>query len=976
MKKKTIIIESVILIISITLLVFFLGLPQMLDLNKRANKQKNISQLTELSISTNKFLDKYLYSMTADLSSIKEKMEYTQRLNVPGDSKYQYLIYGGIKDADLRYVVSYDLFDLMNQSKKNDRTFINSVNAYVISAKERMLNSPDSEKYKNYIGYLDILTSKLNDESYFRRAQYTKDIVNPKFNTNNVSNFGSFAQGLVGSSLFKDNKLPVAIIIYLSYINQVDSANATEETFDTFYNTFTKLTSFSGYYLSVADNTIADGMKPNDVKEMFNDEFRKFYFDSIQYPDKLNKGIVAIGTNAVVDPTNRLTNNFLNDLVASSYQKEVNQVIDDLLSQYPGDHEGFARALRIKINEYKDNDINRQIIDIYESVFNYMQYQEYLHKSINSLKEVTVNSAVESKFKEFFHSYILKYDKAYILNDLANRVNSIVVDPNSKQSSLMRNVSNKFERDLLNGFKKEIKSQPTFLSNYYASKDYSDLIKTSKLQFIEEKTSLFVAEVKSERLTIDYLKNNIAKNKIIEDSEFQQELQIKKTQWENDYSYIQYLASLDNPSANKGSISQALLADSINFKKVNKNQIDRLTSAVNDTKEKYFTGSYDRNRKFDTYAEFCATTIASTVSEDRMAEFMQYQEAILRIVSDFIANNDYPEFAEELGQNVRNELNDLYKEQTLAYASLSPEYLEKINTLNSNLTNYDNYTKFATTNRIARNKLLSKDIVDVLKDVSINPEGLIHHYNYYLFYAKDIVNKDKYYASFGNTQLEIAKKRYIDDKISGEATDWTQLEKEIAAIVKNDNQETRAQFTNTMKLAVKNYKAFRNDNYKYENAFNFNGLISDLARVENNIKLYRGPIDYPFYDKDEYYLIYGRFIEDGNKKLGISLVTYTDIHNFPQANAVVVRNLASSNEDTKAITVNLQGKLDNLISQYQQEIEKLKVDREEFSNIKVIHNNDPNFKITTQSAQAKKIIRDRFAIALEKMLEEFVREIY
>ncbi len=974
MKKKTIIIESVILVTSIILLVLFLGLPQMLDLNKRANQQKNISQLTELSLSTNKFLDKYMFSMTADLSRIKEKMEYTQRLNVPGDSKFQYLVYGGIKDVDLRYVVSYDLFDLMNQYTKltdsNKQEFINSVNAYVISAKERMLNSPDKEKYTDYIGYLDILTSKLDDNNYFRRAQYTKTIINPLFDADKVSLFASIAQNFVGSELFKDRRQQAAIILYLCYINQVSSDNASPEIFNNFYADFTKIFSFTGYYTSSAGNPLEEGMKSNQVKDMFTKEFRAFFLDSIHYKDKLNKGIVTIGTNATVDPTNRLSDDFLNELVNTSYQKEVNQVIDDLLAQYPGDYDGFANALRNKINSYKMKDIDRQIIDIYESVFNYMQYQEFLYKSIDKQKDTFVQNDFDNKFKDFFHSYILKYDKVVVLGDLAKAIDA---ERNDNQKNLLSRFKN---NNLLKDFRTEMKAQAPFLTAFYRSKDFSDIIQNSKKQFIDQKTKTFADRVKAEKLTIDNLKTNISNNRIIEDEQYQNELKSKTTQWENEFSYIQYIASRDNPNASNSNIKPEILADSINVKKNNKAVIDRLIAKINEAKENYIKDDYNKYKSLFSYVDYCAAEIISTIKAERDAEFNEYKDAVLKITSDFITANEYPEFENELVSDIRNELNDLHKKHTLEFETLSPEYIEKLDALNAKLTNHAEYQKFARANRVANNRILSKEDIEAFKDVSINPAGLIYYYNFYLYYTKDKIDKTRFYSQFSRKQLEIAKKRYVDTKIAATETDWNDLEKQVKLLVDTNNQEKREEFTSTIKVTLKNYRDFRNESYKYENAFNFNGILSDLARSENNIKFYRGPIEFPFYDKDEFYLIYGRFIEQSNKKIGISLVTYTDIHNFPKANAVVVRNFGSTNEDIDGLTSNLQSKLNNLISKYQEEIVKLSQEREEFKNINVIHNNDPDYKITTQTVQAKKIIRERFTQALEQMIEEFVRENY
>jgi hypothetical protein len=974
MKKKTIIIESVILVTSIILLVLFLGLPQMLDLNKRANQQKNISQLTELSLATNKFLDKYMFSMTSDLSRIKEKMEYTQRLNVPGDSKFQYFIYGGIKDADLRYVVSYDLFDLMNQYNKitdsNKQTFINSVNAYVISAKSRMINSPEREKYVNYVGYLDLLLSKLDDDNYFKRAQYTNTIVNPKFDSDKVSTFRAIAQNFAGSELFKERRQPISIIFYLCYINQVDYEKATAETFDNFYRNFGNMLNFNNYYANSAGNPLEDGMKSNDVKEMFNKEFHKFYLASIHYNDRLNKGIVAIGTNATVDPTNRLTNEFLNELVGTSYQQEVNQAIDDLLAQYPGDYDGFARALRTKIDSYKMRDVDRQIVDIYESIFNYMQYQEYLYKSIDKQKDNFVATDFNNKFKDFFHSYILKYDKTQVLGDLANLIDN-------ERKSNEKNLLSRFENNnLLKDFRSEMKKQTPFLTAFYRSKSYSDIIKKSKKQFIDGKTTTFANRVKEDKLTIDNLKKNISNDRIIEDAEYQNELKSNVALWENQFAYVQYLVSKDNPNSSQANISQEMLADSTIVQKENKNVIDKLNAGINEAKENYIKNDYTKYKSLFSYVDYCAKEIVSTIKTQRATEFDQYRDAIIKITSEFIDEKEYPEFENELVSKIRTELNDLHKTHSLQIETLSPEYVEKLDALNAKLTNHEEYRKFSKANRVANNRILSEEDIEAFKNVSINPNGLINYYNFYLYYTKDKIDKTRFYSSFSKSQLQLAQKRYIDNKIASTDTDWSELENQIKTLVASNNQDDRAQFTSTMKLALKNYREFRNDTYKYKNAFNFNGLLSDLARSENNIKFYRGQIEFPFYDKDEFYLIYGRFIEQGNKKLGISLVTYTDIHNFPKANAVVVRNLGSTNEDVDAIAGNLQTKLNDLITKYQQEIVKLSQEKEEFKNINVIHNNDPDYKITTQAVQAKKIIRERFTGALEQMIEEFVRETY
>ncbi len=974
MKKKTIIIESVILVTSIILLVLFLGLPQMLDLNKRANQQKNISQLTELSLSTNKFLDKYMFSMTADLSRIKEKMEYTQRLNVPGDSKFQYLVYGGVKDVDLRYVVSYDLFDLMNQYNKvtdtNKQQFINSVNAYVISAKQRMLNSPEKEKYSDYIGYLDLLISKLDDNNYFRRAQYTKTIVNPAFDANKVSLFGSIAQNFVGSELFKDRRQQGAIILYLCYINQVSAENASPELFDNFYRDFTNIFNYTSYYTSSAGNPLEDGMKSGEVKEMFNKEFRTFFLDSIYYTDKLNKGIIAIGTNATVDPTNRVSDEYLNELVNTSYQKEVNKVIDDLLAQYPGDYDGFATALRNKINSYKMADIDRQIIDIYESVFNYMQYQDFLYKSIDKQKDNFVASDFNNKFNDFYHSYILKYDKTVVLADLAKAIDK---ERNDNERNLLSRFKN---NNLLKDFRTEMKTQAPFLTAFYRSKDYSDILKNTKKQFIEEKTKAFANQAKTSKLTIENLKNSVSNDKIIEDAQYKEELKNKIAQWENEFTYIQYVATIDNPNSSKAGIPEAILADSLNVRKNNKAVIDRLVARFNDAKENYIKNDYNKYKSLFSYVDYCASQIISTIKVERDAEFNEYKDAVLKITSDFITEKDFPEFENELVSDIRNQLNDLHKKHTLEVATLSPEWVEKLAALNAKLTDHAEYQKFAKANRIANNRILSKQDIEAFQDVSINPNGLVYYYNFYLYYTKDKIDKTRFYSQFSKRQLEIAKKRYVNDKLAATDTDWNDLEKQIKILVDSNDQNKREEFTSTVALTLKNYRDFINNTYKYENAFNFNGILSDLSRSENNIKFYRGPIEFPFYDKDEFYLIYGRFIEEGNKKIGISLVTYTDIHNFPKANAVVVRNLGTTDEDVAAIKSNLENKLNKLIAQYQEEIVKLSQEREEFRNINVVHNNDPDYKITTQTVQAKKIIRERFTLALEQMIEDFVRENY
>lgn len=974
MKKKTIIIESVILVTSIILLVLFLGLPQMLDLNKRANQQKNISQLTELSLSTNKFLDKYMFSMTADLSRIKEKMEYTQRLNVPGDSKFQYLVYGGIKDADLRFVVSYDLFDLMNQYNKvtdsNQQQFVNSVNAYVISAKQRMLYSPDKDKYKKYISYLDLLVSKLNDNDYFRRAQYTQTIVNPAFDSEKVSMFASITQSFVGSELFKDRRQAAAIIFYLGYINQVSFENATAETFNNFYNEFTSLFNYTGYYTNAAGNPLEEGMKSVEVKDMFNRNFRDFFLASIHYEDRLNKGIIAIGTNATNDPSNRLSNDFLNELVNTSYQKEINKEIDDLLAQYPNNYDGFANALRLKINSYKMNDIDKQIIDIYESVFNYMQYQEFLYKSIDQQKDSFVETDFNNKFKDFFHGYILKYDKNPILANLATAVDK---EKNENEKSLV----NRFENNnLLKDFRNEMKEQAPFLSAFYRSKDFSDIIKNTKKQYIDQKTTAFANSAKEEKLTIENLKSSLSNNKIIEDNKYQELLKTRVAEWENQFTYIQYLASKDNPNSSPANINKEVLADSLNIQKQNKAVIDKLVAKINEAKENYIKNDYNQYKSLFSYVDYCASQIISTVKVERAADFNEYKEAILKITSDFITANDYPEFENELVSEIRNELNDLHKKHTLEIATLSPEYTAKLNALSAKLTNHAEYEKYAKANRVAGNKILSQEEIAAFKNVSINPEGLIYYYNFYLYYTKDKLDKTRFYNQFSRRELEIAKMRYIDTKINGTETPWGDLENQIKALVTSDNQAERKQFTSTMQITLKNYRDFRNETYKYENAFNFNGILSDLARSENNIKFYRGQIEFPFYDKDEFYLIYGRLIEQGNRKLGISVVAYTDIHNFPKTNAVIVRNLGSTTEDVAAIAASLQSQLDKLISEYQQEIIKLSQEKEEFKNINVIHNNAPDYKITTQTVQAKKIVRERFNAALDQVIESFVRANY
>ena len=91
---------------------------------------------------------------------------------------------------------------------------------------------------------------------------------------------------------------------------------------------------------------------------------------------------------------------------------------------------------------------------------------------------------------------------------------------------------------------------------------------------------------------------------------------------------------------------------------------------------------------------------------------------------------------------------------------------------------------------------------------------------------------------------------------------------------------------------------------------------------------------------------------------------------------VVVRNLGSTDENVAALATNLQGRINALITTYQNEIVKLSKEREEFKNINFVHKNDPNYKITTQAVQAKKIIRDRYMVALDQLVEDFVRENY
>lgn len=974
MKKKTLIIESVILVTSIILLALFLGLPQMLDLNKRANKQKNISQLTELTLSTNKFLDKYMFSMTADLSRIKEKMEYTQRLNVPGDSKYQYLVYGGVKDADLRFLVSYDLFDIMNQYNKltddNTKEFTNSVNAYVISAKQRMLNSPDREKYSNYITYLDLLLSNLNDKNYFRRAQYTKTIVNPAFDAQKVSIFGSIAQNFVGSGLFKDRHQQAAIIIYLCYINQVDQENATADVFDKFYADLQNIFNYTSYYSAAAGNPLAEGLKSKDIREMFDNEFFAFFLDSMNYPDRLNKSVIAIGTNATVDPSNRISNEYLNETINTSYQKEVNQVIDQLLVEYAGNHTGFAKALREYIDTQKMNDIDRQLIDIYESTFNYMQYQEYLYKSIDSQKNNFVQTDFNDKFKDYFHSYILKYDKDFVLSDLTNSLEK-------EKKASENNLKSRFENtNLLRDFRDKMKTEDAFLNAFYKSRSYSNIITKAKKQFIDNKESAFTTQVQSEKLTVDYLKKNIDNQKIIKDAEYQKTLATKKARWENEFKYIQHLVSRENPVATKVNLDAEILADSTNFKKLNKPHIDRITAQINEAKDNYVRNDYAKYRSLISYVNYCSDEIMTALKKQRAAEYDEYAAAIVKTTSDFISSNEYPEFDNELVSEIRNNLNDLHRQHTLDFETLTPEHKTMLEELSAKLTNYPDYQKHARSRRVANNRMLSQSDLNMFKDASIDPEGLVYYYNFYLFYLKDKIDKTRFYSQFSREQLQKAQARYIDNKLVASEVDCDVLEEQIKVLVAANNQENRAEFTNTMKYALTNYKAFKSNNYKYENAFNFNGLLSDLARSDNKIKFYRGQMEFPFYDKDEHFLIYGRFIEQGKKKIGLSVVSYTDIHNFPKANAVVVRNLGTTNEDVVALQSNLQNRVSVLVANYQKEIVKLSKEREEFKNINFIHNNDPNYKITTQAVQAKKIIRERFSEALEQLVEDFVRENY
>ncbi|OQY38124.1 MAG: hypothetical protein B6226_04105 [Candidatus Cloacimonetes bacterium 4572_65] len=960
MKKKTIIIESIILISAVIVLALFLGLPQVLDLDKRQNTQKNISQLTELTQSTNNFLDKYKFSMTASLSRLKEKIEYSQRLVVPGNTNYKYHVYGGVKDADLRYLVSYDLFNILNSfsklNKDNRTAFNNAVNSYLITAKSRLSNSPDAEKYQEYISYLDLLSSKLSDRKYFKSAKYMKDINNASFNSQDTEMFKMLAQAFTSSELFKNRTEQVRIIIFLSYINQVDDENASAETFNKYLKDFQKLFQYTSYYTTASGNTFAEGLKGKDIKAMFTNEFDNFFINNINYTDRLNKGVIVIASNVADFPEDRVSNEIISGYVGTSFQQEINAKLDKLISDNSGDSEALDAAILRLINEYRHHDIQTQVDDISEAIFNYLQYHDYLYKSIYKQMDNRVNAAFDEKFIDMYQSYIIKFDQVALLSRL-NQYSSIEV---KKTEKLL--ISRFKNNNLLKDFRNSMKKDSSFLSQYFNSKDFSKIVKRNRDLFINGKTSALDTKMRTEKLTIENIKANIDNKKIIKDSEYTTQMKTKKSEWENEFKFILYTVSKANPKVSTKGIPAELLADSLNLLKVNKNAIAKFEAQINESQEKYIKSSYKKYASLFSYVDYCANELVKTISQNRQNDIVKYQEAIVNTAKTTISTSEKAEFGTEFVSAVRDELNDIYKSTTYDFATLTPEIRSELNSLNAKLTNYDEYKKYvkAKKKRVPAN--FTKSDIESYRELTIDTEGLVYFYNYYMFYMKDKLDKIKFYKKFEKIEIARARATYVNDKKAATDQSWEELEATTKSLSLSEDLAKKPEFIEAVSSTLTNYKAYQRSNYKYDNAFNFDGLLSDLSRVENNIKYYRGLIEFPFYDKDESYTLYGRFIEEGKKKLGVAVVVYTDIHNFPTANVTKVRNLGKTTEDVVALQTGLDSKIKTLIKK--------------FRNTEYIHYDDPDYLISKVEVAAKKEVKANFIKELDALINEFVRENY
>lgn len=966
MKKRSTILEACIMVVSIVLLALFLGLPQVLDLDKRANKQKNLSQLTELTLSTNKFLDKYMYSMTADLARIKEKMEYNQRLNVPGGSKYQYVVYGGVKNCDLRFVVSYDLFNILNQfDKLNDVSklqFKDAVVSYVITAKNRMQYSADKDKYQNFIGYLDNLVKHLDDTKYFRKAKYVNDIKNPQFNGQSLMTYGMIAKSFVGSDLFKNRTLQAGIAMYLSYVNQVDRPDASAETFDTFYKNFQAIQNYTSLYMNAKTNTFAEGAKATDILNLFNEKFEEFYVDNIVYPNRLNKAVLAIGTNAAVNNNDRLSEEFINNTIDTDYQKEVNKKVNEFIVASKGDNDVFTNLLKDYVNECKDRDIKIQINDIYESIFNYMQFNEYKYKSINTKKAESVDFAFNEKFQEFFNHYMLKFNQDVIVNNLTQ---SILTEKKNVEKTLAGRYKS---TNLIKDFRNEMKNQAKFNKAFFASKEYKNVVKKEEKKYLSAKNSEFESLAKTEKLAIEQIEANINHKKIYKDKNYLQELSKQQKVWKNNYAnVILYARSNDLDNLKLDNVE-----DLDAFAKNNKMVIDGLKSKIADAKESYVKSKFKKYKTLFSYVDYCVASILEQLNIDRKDVCDQYLAAVTSTATDFISTKDTPDFGNEFVSEVRTKLNSIYKQNVIDKENISEENQTLLNALNAKLIDYNQYKTYCKKHKVRSSKQMSKADVAELKDVAITPEALVGFYNSYILFIKDKIDKTRFYNNFSKKQLKNAKAIYCDKKVKANDQEWTSIEKQIKELVAQKAFDQKEQFNVLMKQVLANYKNYQMNTYKYDNAFNFDGLLTDLSRTENKMKFYRGPIEFPHYDKDEYYVLFGRFIENGAKKYAISVVVYTDIHNYSHANAVTVRNLGSTNVDVESLQNDLNKQVKSLITKYQNEVNKYKA-QEKYKNIQIAHNGDPDFKMTTTSAEVKGLIRTAFNKELKDVVDEFVR---
>ncbi len=970
MKKKTIIIESIILVVSAVVLALFLGLPQVIDLDKRQNKQKNISQLTELTMNTNNFLDKYKYSMTADLGRLKEKMEYSQKLYVPGDNDYKYFVYGGIKNSDLRYLITYDLLDILNAypslSSSNKLKFNNSMNAYLITAKNRLMYSEDSEKYQEFLKAIENLQANLGNTKYFRKAQYLSDIKkslskeNAALYDNRVS---IFLPSLIQSFSNEGKKnLQIGIAFYLAYVNRINSGTDINESFVAFSNDIDELSKYSALKQAASNNVFPEGTSSKDITTIFDNELSNVVLASCNYQDRLNKGIVAIGTNVAENPKDKLSSETVLSYNNTSFQKEINNKLDQLIEQYQGDSDGLENAIAAMVNDYKMNDINNQVVDITESIFNYMQYQDFTYKSIYNSQNSSVGAKFSEKYVDIFHKYLMKYDKQLIIENLAKEMES------KKQDALKNYKSRLKNTELLPVLRTQMMNTPDFLNKYYSSKKFKTLVADNEKDFIKNIEREFV-NTKKEDLTIENIKANADNDKIIFDDDYLKQLKANKTLWNNQYDYIVYHVTKDNPKASIKGIAAEVIADSTNIIKNNSKLVSSLQDKIAKSKEDYVKKDYSNYNALLYYSDYCTNLIAKNIEITNKAGYDGFIEATTKTADNIITNDEYPEFTDDFLSQVKTAMNEVTKNYIIDEGNIPAELSAQLDQLSAQLTNYDAYLKYVQAKKVSSKKRFSKNELALYSASGIDKNSLVSYYNGNIRYIKGKLDKKDIFRKFYNTQKSLLLSKYNDAKRSATEEDFNKLETQISAFVKANNQDDRANFTNIVSQMLKNYNEYINNDYKFNNAFNFDGLISDLTRVENNIKFYRSLVEFPYYDKDEYYLLYGRFIEPEHdkkaktyEKIGVSAVVYTDIHNFPQAHKVVVRDLGNTNVDVQSLQSALEAKINSLIQQNRSD--------------SYVHYTDPDYKLTKQEAQAKKDIREKLTTELNKIVDDFVKENY